>query len=116
MKIGDRISSTFMPRGVPRPLYKGLPIPYITYVIPFQSIPVFRRVSVDRRNKCATEGLCQVCGLQLEYGAISLHDGSSRDPSAIDGAGLHTECLELAVRYCPFLRERSLQIHPWQVR
>jgi hypothetical protein len=95
-----------MPRGLPRPLYEGLPAPYTVAVSsdcrggPPAVQPQFKISSEVRMDECQQEALCILCGEQLGEDATVLWD--AHDGGIVDD-WLHTRCAQLSVSHCPHL-------------
>ena len=83
---------------------RGYPIPFIV-VTGEDGTPYFTANHEPRRLRCILENRCSICGTRLDSsvwlvgGPVSaFHEfGAYRDP------GLHHECMEYALRVCPYL-------------
>lgn len=90
------------PAGWPRPVHRGLPIPWVTVIAVGQ--PWFRHLHGERLLRCQTAWLCQMCGLELPPRAWVV---TAADRHVVTPAALHRRCLDLAAAACPYLRERA---------
>lgn len=91
--------------GLPRPRLDGLPVPWITRVT--HGVPQWKRVLLDRILQCQVDWLCQVCGQQLPRWAwVAL----GPDGIVLSDAAVHHECMRMARRWCPHLRNPASHV------
>lgn len=85
------------PRGLPRPLWQGLPVPWVSQAEDLGDIDVFRRATAIFLR------LCAVCGLAL--GDEATVYWRPIDRITIDGVAVHVgECAQLTETKCPSIR------------
>jgi hypothetical protein len=94
-----------MPRTLrQRPKYKGLPIPFTTFISP-DGKPDFRVVDEYSRLLCIERRLCGLCGAELKRGRPIVFIGGDKSCGAgnfLDPA-MHEECAVYATTVCPYL-------------
>jgi hypothetical protein len=86
-----------------RPVYRGLAIPYMTFV-GNDGIPDFKVNDEAKRISCLVHGLCAICGKRLDEnmivfigGPLCVHHRLFMDPA------MHRECALYCTRACPYL-------------
>ncbi|MDU0295015.1 hypothetical protein [Saccharothrix longispora] len=83
--------------GLPRPVMRGLPVPYVTPVS--DGRPWWRLTHGPRILECQNSWCCQVCGLPLPERAWVVLSGHG----IVSDSALHQECLVIALAHCPHL-------------
>jgi len=96
--------TSFGRRGLPRPIYNGMPVPWTAPVR--GGVPVLGRFGLRRIAEAELEGLCEVCGLRLTdpvfFFRAPVGDGSHIVGDLIP-TGLHRRCARLTLAHCPHL-------------
>ncbi|KOV84637.1 hypothetical protein [Nocardia sp. NRRL S-836] len=87
-------------RGLPRPLIKGRPVPWIAPVIGDQV--AWKALNAVRFRSAERHWLCQYCGDALDSAPTAWVAVAQDEVAA--GGGLHQNCMELARAECPALR------------
>jgi hypothetical protein len=93
-----------MPRGLPRPLWRGMPIPYTVAVIDVDEggcKPNLRQAGPHRSKECRRDDLCIHCGDALEVDCVVVWDSRG---GVVDG-GLHLRCARMVRAHCPRVRQ-----------
>lgn len=111
-----------MPRGLPRPLYDGWPVPFNTPATPAGHgglVPAFNRHDDRRQCDVIERDLCMVCGEALGQEVIVVI--AADDGLVVDDAAMHPACARLSFAWCPYLRDpqastlaRLLPLTLWQ--
>jgi hypothetical protein len=91
------------PRGLPRPIWKGMPVPWTgdSEMTLDGYVPNFPNTREDRMNQAENLDLCLLCGLELSDPVIVFADSSG---GIVDG-GLHPRCAKITKAHCPHLRD-----------
>jgi hypothetical protein len=84
-----------------RPHHGRFPIPFVTLVR--KGKPDFRVQDNRRRERCAFEHLCQLCGEALGDRIIFCGWAPSVERRVFGEPPMHVECCEWAWAVCPFL-------------
>lgn len=84
-----------------RPHHGRFPIPFVTLVR--DGRPDFRVQDNRRRERCARERLCQLCGEDLGERFVFCGWEDSVQRRSFGEPPMHAECCEWAWRVCPFL-------------
>lgn len=112
-----------VPRGLPRPLYAGWPVPYNVPTSQRQTgrVPQFRNHDDARQAEAADDDLCMVCGESLRAVARVVVVLDADEGYVIDDVAMHERCASLSLAWCPWLREpeqrilvRSLSRRVWR--
>lgn len=84
------------------PLYRGMLV-HFTVFVNDDSVPDFRIVHEENRRKCMKDGLCALCGQELEV-LLVFFGGPlcERNRYFIDGP-MHEDCARYAIQVCPYL-------------
>lgn len=87
-----------------RPKFKGMPIPFTTFVMP-DGTPDFKVVDEYNRLLCIERRRCGLCGQDLKFGKPMVFIGGNQSCESgmfIDPA-MHEECAKYAAKVCPYL-------------
>lgn len=100
-------STEVMPRGLPRPLSKGLPVPYEALLVEEDGAVVadFAHTHERRDRRCRQEELCHVCGIKLEEEVACVGHSFGGGFEAWLAELLHTRCAKLTLAHCPHIKE-----------
>jgi hypothetical protein len=85
-----------------RPLWRGLPIPYIALVRP-DGTPDFRVTDEATRRRVMMNGLCQLCGERLGKWVFFVGGTEAAKANAYFEPAAHLDCLLYAMQVCPFI-------------
>lgn len=85
-----------------RPLWKGLPIPYIALVRP-DGQPDFRVTDEARRRGVMLGNMCQLCGDQLGKWVFFVGGTEAAKANAYFEPAAHLDCVIYAMQVCPFI-------------
>lgn len=85
-----------------RPLWRGLPIPYIT-LIRDDGTPDFRVTDETKRREVVMNDWCQLCGDQLGKWVFFVGGPEAAKANAYFEPASHLDCLVYAMRVCPFI-------------
>ncbi|WP_139190923.1 hypothetical protein [Actinokineospora iranica] len=88
-------------RGLPRPVLDGRPVPWLAPIIGDQV--AWAAFNAARHREAQQSWLCQICGESLATASTAWLAVSAGEVAA--GGGMHRECMALARRECPVLRE-----------
>lgn len=89
------------PRLADRPQHGRFPVPFVTLVK--DGRPDFRVQDVERRQQCADERLCQLCGQDLGERFVFAGWPGSLPNLTFGEAPMHADCCDWAWEVCPFL-------------
>ncbi len=87
-----------------RPKFKGLPIPYTTFISP-EGVPDFKVIDEYSRLLCIERRKCALCGQELKKNKPIVFIGGDKSCDAgnfLDPA-MHEECALYAIKVCPYL-------------
>lgn len=99
--LADGIIDAIPPRGLPRPLDDGLPIPFAVSQS-WQGV-LWAQINTKLTMLATLAQMCHVCGDPLDDDdAWAFLDAMGR---AVDGWAMHERCAKLAKAHCPFLRD-----------
>lgn len=90
-----------------RPHHGELPIPFITAVV--DGKPDFRVHDNERRDRCAAEHLCQLCGIALRERFAFVGTRSSTRRRTFGEPPMHLDCMDWAWQVCPWLSGRDFR-------
>lgn len=90
------------PRLARRPLWRGLPIPYIA-TIGADGEPDFRLTDHDRRTHVIRHRWCQLCGQGLGNFVFFTGGPAAAQALAYFEPACHLDCLIYAMQVCPFI-------------
>ncbi|WNV84931.1 hypothetical protein [Umezawaea sp. Da 62-37] len=96
--------------GWPRPLFDGVPHPYLTPVVAGRAW--WKLVDERRHQECQLRWACQVCGSPLPSAAwvvVNIHY------EVLISTAMHERCLRLATARCPNLVSPPVILTPLQV-
>lgn len=85
-----------------RPLWRGLPIPYIT-LIRDDGTPDFRVTDEVKRRDVIQNDWCQLCGEALGKWVFFTGGTQAAEVGAYFEPAAHLDCLVYAMRVCPFI-------------
>jgi hypothetical protein len=85
-----------------RPLWRGLPIPYIT-MIRDDGTPDFRVTDEHNRRAVIENDWCQLCGDALGRWVFFTGGTEAAKANAYFEPAAHLDCLIYAMRVCPFI-------------
>ena len=85
-----------------RPLFRGFPVPWVA-LTGADGTPDFRLVDGDKRERCATARVCQLCGNPI--GQYCYFTGGSQAAEHLQyfEPPAHLSCLLYAMQTCPFI-------------
>jgi hypothetical protein len=120
IEAGEVVADFGQPKpGLPRPLIKNRPVPWITPVIGGRAAWI--GLNAHRRRQGEKNWLCQHCGERLDSEPTAWVATLRGDIAA--GGALHTGCMDEARKACPHLRKdhdyvyvevhRTEQRHDW---
>lgn len=89
-----------------RPHHGAFPIPYVTHV-DARGVPDFRTHDEERRNECAEDELCQLCGQRLDPIVVFIGFAHANRTAVFGEPPMHLECAEWAIEVCPWLAGRG---------
>jgi hypothetical protein len=99
----ERPTIPLPPRVSKLPMFRGLPVPYVTFVDPNTGQPDFRVLDLERQQQCIREKMCGICGEPLgKFIAFIGGPGSGRSHVFTD-PGMHRSCAEYTAKVCPFV-------------
>jgi hypothetical protein len=93
MTITDRLKD--------RPVYQGLPVPYMVLVV--KGVPDFKATDLKRWQECVQRKLCAICGQGLDYWVWYIGGPSCTDNGIYFDLAMHEECAFFSAATCPFL-------------
>jgi hypothetical protein len=85
-----------------RPLWRGLPIPYVTLIRP-DGQPDFRVTDEAKRLGVIRWCMCQLCGQPLGKHVFFVGGTASAINNAYFEPACHLDCLIYAMQVCPFI-------------
>lgn len=94
------------PQLAARPHWGEFAIPFVTHVRE-DGRPDFRVHDNKRRDLCATEHLCQLCGTALGDRFAFIGTRRSTQRRTFGEPPMHLDCMEWAWRVCPWLGGRD---------
>ncbi len=87
-----------------RPKFRGMPIPFTTFVNPQTKVPDFKVTNERSWNVCVTRKQCGLCGqLLLKNESYFIGGDRSCTSGIFFDPPMHKECAEYAFKVCPFL-------------
>ena len=96
--------------GWPRPVFDGLPHPYLTPVMFGRAR--WRLVDEQRQQECQQRWACQVCGLPLPSAAWAVVNAHQ---DVLMSTAMHERCVRLAMVRCPNLADPPAILTPLEV-
>jgi hypothetical protein len=114
-----------MPRGMPRPLQDGMPVPYtseatresdgeIVYSVAALNVPRSRECGIEKCHLCGDE-LSERSATIAVYGELDNDKPLQKTPAnreTLEGAFFHERCAKMAMRHCPHLRDDPAMRQP----
>jgi hypothetical protein len=85
-----------------RPLWKGLPIPYIALIRP-DGTPDFRVTDEKARREVMLSCSCQLCGKRLGKWVFFVGGTEAAKANAYFEPAAHLDCVIYAMQVCPFI-------------
>lgn len=85
-----------------RPLYKGLPITFVTFVGP-DGMPDFKVLDGIKRRTAVVQNLCGLCGEPNEKIIVLIGGVECSQSHLFLDPAMHVECAQYAVKVCPYL-------------
>jgi hypothetical protein len=89
-----------------RPLFRGLPIPYTTFIAP-DGTPDFKITNLIAWMECTRKKLCSVCGQDLDYWVWYIGSPDQVKDQIFFDPAMHEECARYAADVCPFIAYRT---------
>lgn len=101
-----------VPRGLPRPLFAGWPVPYNVpmHVLSDGQVPMFRNHDDIRQGEAYEKDLCMVCGESLRQAKRVVVVVDAETGSVVDEVAMHERCARLSLAWCPWLRDPAQKI------
>lgn len=104
LEVPDQVTEP--PALAARPHHGGFPIPFITAIV--DGRPDFKVHDQALRASCATRGLCQLCGTEMEGGEMAFVGFPRSIERRVFGEPpAHPACLDYAFSVCPWLAGRG---------
>lgn len=88
-----------------RPKYKGLPIPFTTFIK--DGVPDFKVLDIPNRNLCLRRRLCALCGQSLKDTIVFIGGENSIAQRTFVDPAMHEDCALYAAQACPFLANKD---------
>lgn len=82
-----------------------MPVPWITFMLDIDDV-WWRTIDTPRLLRCQAEWRCQVCGLESPPQAWVVVNSEGE---IISDSALHRDCLTIAQRWCPELKQSGYQ-------